>query len=720
MLKLRSLLLILVLAVLATSSFGQDAGQPRVNREQMWPAATAEEWKKPVLITFQRTWEDAVAVSKATGKPILICINMDGEIASEHYAGIRYRQPEICKLYEPYVCVIASTYRHNPRDYDDQGRRILCPRFGSVTCGEHIAIEPIVYEKYLDEKRIAPRHIMIELDGAETYDVYYANDTDSVFKAIEEGITAREAKPKNIVRGDRSIVERVASPDIVDRIAVEEAYQQGDADLRRKLLAAAREQGGQAPLDLLRLAVFGLDADLAKQARGALAKSESEGTTDLVADALRVPMEKTERDSLIAALNRLGANSPRARWLAVVHEGLLGESGSIDLDAWSKASREYVPSSMSKDITELEAKQREWGGTYSAKPLDAQASIELAEASLALALKARKDFEYGIQMAKAVSRHMFEDARIAADRAAKLDATPWRVNTVRALAAYYRGNTEAAYRFAADAVMELPPGEPSWNSMAVLTVFGEGRFKAIKAAAKAGEKWPPEYLTDLEAAYTALLHHPLSTDDQVLWHYDLLEWLGVKDRAQRVLESGLAKFPQSPKLHQRLRLSILRTKGVRAMQTVYENLIDIDEPDPNMVWYAGYASVVAADFYRRRGVAAAALQAYDRAIELYDLASAAVPAWKDAADRPVALAFAGKARLAYERGDDAAATADIITSFARSPGSVGTRDDLGITPAATAQMLMARLIELKEQDLIAALETAIGKLDPALLVPEEE
>ena len=122
------------------------------------------------------------------------------------------------------------------------------------------------------------------------------------------------------------------------------------------------------------------------------------------------------------------------------------------------------------------------------------------------------------------------------------------------------------------------------------------------------------------------------------------------------------------------------------MQTVYENLIDIDEPDPNMVRYAGYASVVAADFYRRRGVAAAALQAYDRAIELYDLASAAVPAWKDAADRPVALAFAGKARLAYERGDDAAATADIITSFARSPGSVGTKDDLGITPAATAKL----------------------------------
>ncbi len=720
MLKMRVVLLILVLATLSGMTSGQEAGRPRVNREQMWPAPTARDWAKPVLITFQRTWEDALAVSRATGKAILICINMDGEIASEHYAGVRYRQPGIAKLYEPYVAVIASTYRHNPRDYDDQGRRIICPRFGSVTCGEHIAIEPILYDLYMEGERVAPRHIMIELDGEETYDVYYANDTASVFKAIEEGITKREIKPRNIVRGDRSIVERVASPDMVDRRAVEDAYQKGNPDLRRKLLEAARQQGGRAPLDLLRLAVFGLDADLAKQARSALAKSDAAGATDLVADALRVPMEKAERDALIAALNRLGANSPRARWLAVVHEGLAGESGSIDLDAWGRASREYVPPAMAKDITELEAKQRERGGTYSAKPLDAQASIELAEASLALALKARKDFEYGIQMAKTVARHMFEDARIAADRAAKLDATPWRVNTVRALAAYYRGDTETAYRFAAAAVKELPPGEPSWNSMAVLTVFGEGRFKAIKKAAKAGEKWPPEWLTDLEAAYRALLHHPLSTDGQVLWHYDLLEWLGVKDRAQKVLESGLRKFPRSPKLHQRLRLSILRTKGVRAMQAAYEDLIDVDEPDPNLVWYAGYASIVAADFYRRRSWEAPAQAAYDRAIELYDRASAAVPAWKVAADRTVALAFAGKARLCYERGDDATATADIIASFERSPGSVGTKDDLGITPAATAQMLMARLIENKEARLIAALETAIGKLDPALLVPKEE
>ena len=144
-----------------------------------------------------------MAVSKETGKPIMIAVNMDGEIASEHYAGKRYRDPEVAKLFEPYVSVIASVYRHNPRDHDENGNRIPCPRFGCVTCGEHIAMEPIVYEKYLDETRVAPRHIMVELDGSESYDIFYAFDVKSVLVGIEEGITTRTSTELPDDSGDR-------------------------------------------------------------------------------------------------------------------------------------------------------------------------------------------------------------------------------------------------------------------------------------------------------------------------------------------------------------------------------------------------------------------------------------------------------------------------------------------------------------------------------------
>ena len=195
----------------------------------MWFAPTAEDWKKPCLVKFQRTWEDAQAISKETGKAILVCVNMDGEIASEHYAGVRYRQPEIAKLYDPYVCVIASVYRHTPRDYDEQGKRILCPRFGSVTCGEHIAIEPILHAKYLRRQahRAAAHRRRARQQGDVRRLLRLGHGHD--LQQPEGRDRQAAAVPPPVVKGDRSLVEKVASRDNEDRTEVEKAYETGDA-----------------------------------------------------------------------------------------------------------------------------------------------------------------------------------------------------------------------------------------------------------------------------------------------------------------------------------------------------------------------------------------------------------------------------------------------------------------------------------------------------------
>ncbi|MHC4471631.1 MAG: hypothetical protein ACYTDY_18680, partial [Planctomycetota bacterium] len=719
--KIRQVVLMLgLLVALTPTSSAQDPRGRRVGREQMWPGPTAEDRKRPFLITWQRTWEDAKAVARETGKAILICVNMDGEIASEHYAGVRYKQPEITKLYEPYVCVIASVYRHTPRDYDEQGRRILCPRFGSVTCGEHIAIEPILYEQFFDGRRVAPRHIMVELDGKETYDVYYTDDTASVFDAIRKGIDEREAQPSTVVRGDRSLVERVASRDIQDRKAVESAYEEGDQELRRSLLEAARRQGGNAPIELLRLAIFGLDVEMGKLARTALARSESPKATDLISDALRVPMEEAERDDLIGALTRLGKTSPKARWLAVVHRGLADKSRAFDLASWVKARKEYEAFAAAKGLSELETRLKGKADAVGAAPEDATARIELAEASLLLARKARRTRTHDFRMWRRYARLLFSDARRAALKARQLEAPAWRVNTVLSLVAYYRGDFERAYAHAEAAVKDIPPGEPGWNTMAVLTIFGEARFKAIKKAARARKPWPPQWLSDLDAAYTALLHHPLANDGQVLWHHEFLVWLGVNDRATRVLRAGLRRFPDSAVLHRQLRAHVLKTRGASGLEPVYESMLREESPARNLEWFAGYASKVAAEFHRRSGRRARALAAYGRSIDHFERAIEANPNAKESADIHVALVFAGRARLAYEDGDDERAVAEVVASFERMPDAAGTEDGLGITPAATAQMLMARLIERKRDDLVARLETALGKLEPDLLVPKED
>src|SRR5690606_41885220 len=105
----RSLTPLILMSLLTCALAQEGVPQPQgLVPEQMWYAPTAADWAKPVQIRWQRTWADAVRLSQQTKKPILVCVNMDGEIASEHYAGVRYRDPEIAKLFEPYVCVMAS------------------------------------------------------------------------------------------------------------------------------------------------------------------------------------------------------------------------------------------------------------------------------------------------------------------------------------------------------------------------------------------------------------------------------------------------------------------------------------------------------------------------------------------------------------------------------------------------------------------------------------
>ena len=83
---------------------GSPPGLPEgATQEAMWPAATAEGWSKPCLVRWQRTFDDALLVARARHTPILVAVNMDGEIASEHFAGVRYREPETAAQMNAYT-----------------------------------------------------------------------------------------------------------------------------------------------------------------------------------------------------------------------------------------------------------------------------------------------------------------------------------------------------------------------------------------------------------------------------------------------------------------------------------------------------------------------------------------------------------------------------------------------------------------------------------------
>jgi hypothetical protein len=154
----------------------------------------------PRQILWQRSLADARSLSAVDGRPLLVAINADGESASERIVVERYRDPGFVEWTRSFHCVIGSWFRHTPRDHDQQGRRIECPRLGEVTCGEHIALEPLLHDAYLmgetivvDDgvvQRISPRHALVTSAGTKEWDLFLLFD----FRRLDEALAQAAAR----------------------------------------------------------------------------------------------------------------------------------------------------------------------------------------------------------------------------------------------------------------------------------------------------------------------------------------------------------------------------------------------------------------------------------------------------------------------------------------------------------------------------------------------
>lgn len=702
-------LVMLVANVAAQDGVAGQGSAPAVarSRESMWWAPSDEDWRKPCLIAWQRTWDDALALAKSSARPILICVNMDGEPASEHYAGVRYRDPQKAALYAPYVTVVASVYRHTPRDHDEQGQRILCPRFGSVTCGEHIAIEPLLFDAYFEGQRVAPRHIMVEPEkpSAEVYDVYYALDTDTIFRSLREGIANRPPPPR-ASRTDRDLEQRAISTDVADRMAMEDAYRRGDAIVRRRILETTASHRDLDGTEILRLALFGFDVELARLARRALAESNSPSAVDLIAEVLRLPMDPAEREALVAALVRLGETSPRARTLANVHRSLNAGGGAIDLEAWNRALAQHQPQPREESYAVF-ARLESTSQAARAQPADPRLRLSQAEAFLELALEGAAQPKF--------ARLMVEDARDAAAEAERLGEVGWRVHAALAVAAAELGEMDEARRRAELAMTDLPADASSASSARVLSIFARMRQRAIGRAVREKRDWPQEWLTDVHHAYGLLARHPFGDDGACVDHYDFLRYLGAKGQAAGVLDAGLARFPASAVLHDRLRTQWLEERGIDGLEAGYLARLAAADVSSHERGFAGYASLVAAEFQRRQGRSDDARAAYRRAVAHFEAARIADPAGIDSSDHFIAMALAGEARLSLEQDDLAGCLSELEACFARRAASAASLDGLNLSPADTARMLRARLAERGDTELSKRLQTAMDSLDPSLL-----
>ena len=257
--------------------------------------------------------------------------------------------------------------------------------------------------------------------------------------------------------------------------------------------------------------------------------------------------------------------------------------------------------------------------------------------------------------------------------------------------------------------------------MGVLSIFATARQRSVLAAVRAKEEWPREWMADVHAAYSILAQHPYGSDAHVVNHYDFLVWMGGSDRSGLVLEEGLARFPESFALHDRFRTRVLREEGVDALEARYTDMVSALDAPPNARWFAGLASIFAAEQYRREGTSDAALASYERALSHFDAQIELRPETAESSDHYAAMALGGIARVYFEAGDDPMSLAYVLDAFRRKEAAAASLDGLVVSTVGTAKNLLARLTEREDAQRAATLQAALDALDPVLLeLPEFE
>jgi tetratricopeptide (TPR) repeat protein len=278
--------------------------------------------ENPRQIHWLPSLEAAQALAERTGRPLLIAVNMDGESASDRIVRERYRDPEWVALTRPFVCLVASIFRHAPRDFDAAGNRIPCPRLGSVSCAEHITLESVLFERFLGGERIAPRHALVRRDGTKAFDHFLLFDLRELDRSLAAESAKVEGGPIPLAEIEKARAPFHPSNLEFDLLVWAEPSQR--AERLRALLARDGEMESPRTRSLLLSYCVEGDPETARIAREALGGEPDVGELERSVRALdaaaRSP-EAKEADCLALAA-WFGAVGRRRDEISIAREGL--------------------------------------------------------------------------------------------------------------------------------------------------------------------------------------------------------------------------------------------------------------------------------------------------------------------------------------------------------------------------------------------------------------
>ena len=639
-------------------------------------------------VAWQRSLADALALQSQTGLPLLIAVNMDGEVFNDRFAATTYKDPQFIASTSGYICVIASPDRHTKSDYDALGNRIECPRFGGCTCSEHINIEPELFRRYFQGKRNAPRHVGVTPAGKVVFDRFLDRSMQTAIDAVADNRGNSLAKH---LQAPESVKEMFRRRDAMARSILEQRYRDADKTGRRELLELAAKADND-PVDLLRMGLRDPDGDLVGLAAAALSKVGGSDALIDIEDALASVEDAGIRTRLIQQLGALGREDPAAARMAQQ----FSREAEVAPPPWSN---EWASSDMLEGRAGIERALDRVESAIGKAPNDDELRFELAMAQAAFATMLMQENGSGIEFWLA-----------DADRNLKKVSAPelrFEARALTAVIAWYMSNADLARRAAQEALTAKACRRrpDAWLASNFLDVLVQLTAQSAYARAQEGAQVSlADEIARVNMAFTLLEAAGTARESGLLAGIGLLEYAGLRAEARTRLEALAVEFPTSTAVHDRWRNRMLVDWGAERMRHRYAKFATEAADKATAEWFAGYAALVAGDRHTSDRRKIEADNAYTDAIERFARSAAANPNYAESSNHYGVFALAGRAWIRHERGDSEAAVDDLLRAADLRPDSLDQDDGLQRKPRGVAVRLHDALQSAGEAALAARLQ----------------
>jgi tetratricopeptide (TPR) repeat protein len=650
-------------------------------------SAAAQRGIEARRIHWQRSVADVKALAAASGRPLLLALNMDGESASDRIVHELYRDPEFVALTRRCVCAGASVFRHQARDHDEHGRRLECPRFP-----------------------VAPRHALVLPNGTKAFDLSLNFDFGDVTRALAAALADVPAEARTAAADTDDWRALASRRDAAGRDALEAAVATARDDATiGEAIAAVAAHGDAGSLEALR-PLFARADELAEatwnQLTAAARALDGAGTNGIVREIAQTlgPLPAMPGDpdasgrttklmdsdgdaaakSFVAARLAVGDGYPASPFDDVVDLHTLLQVAAVVTRREGSPPRPGVPQEPRLEADALDRLLTELDRVDAAGREQAEWQARFAKASLDLGRVQWEANAKGAQL-------LFDDAARYFERATAAPDAKYEWWIERARCAFYRSRfaeqAECAERALAIAAgMRTPPREKELltgalleDARAIEALRWLGDAHARLGAERATEPLTTQFLGSVLAVRSLgiVAASPFGRDADWVTFASCCSALGLRREHVAAAWHGAMRHPLSRELREALNAGLWQCGRPDWMPLAAEAIEAAHPPTAESAWFAGYAWLLAAEDLRRRDEPRAAVVAYGHADAWFRRTSDRDAKYADDTRYHAAVVRLGQGMAHASVGDRAAAADDLRMAVLAWHDLSQVRDGLG-------------------------------------------